>query len=66
MGTRSASPFTGASVLQRGSPLEEAIGAVILFAWPGRIRERHPHARAELRLPGVGFSLLARDHLPTA
>jgi predicted esterase len=54
MGTH-ASPYTGASVLQRGSPLEEATGAVILLHGRGGSAKDILAVGGELRLPGVGF-----------
>jgi predicted esterase len=55
MSTHRASPYTGASVLQRGSPLEEAIGAVILLHGRGGSAKDILTLGEELRLPGVGF-----------
>jgi phospholipase/carboxylesterase len=55
MATHSASPYVGASVLQRGSPLEEAIGAVILLHGRGGSAKDILSLGGELRLPGVGF-----------
>jgi len=55
MGTHSASPYAGASVLQRGSLLEEAIGAVILLHGRGGSAKDSLTLEGELRLPGVGF-----------
>ena len=55
MGTYSASPYAGVSVLQRGSPLEEAIGAVILLHGRGGSAKDILTLGGELDLPGVGF-----------
>jgi phospholipase/carboxylesterase len=55
MGTHRASPYAGASVLQCGSRLEEAIGAVILLHGRGGSAKDSITLEGELRLPGVGF-----------
>ena len=54
MATHFASPYAGASILKH-EPLWKRRSAPSSYCMAGAIRERHPHARAELRLPGVGF-----------
>jgi phospholipase/carboxylesterase len=55
MGTDRTSPHAGVSILQRGSPLEEATGAVILLHGRGGSAEGILTLGDELRLPAVGF-----------
>jgi phospholipase/carboxylesterase len=55
MDAHSVSPYAGVSVLQRGSSLEEATGAVILLHGRGGSAKDILTLVSELRLPGVGF-----------
>jgi predicted esterase len=55
MGTRPVSPHAAARILQRGSPLEEATGAVMLLHGRGGSAEDILTLGDELRLPRVAF-----------